>query len=290
MKSSLTGSKKNWDLSLNQRRLLVEPEHSRLSISRQCELLGVSRSSYYWQPARESSLNLELMRLIDRQYMETPFYGVPRMTTWLCENHCRVNPKRVARLMSIMGLKATMPGPHTSRSHPHHKVYPYLLRDVAVESVNIVWSTDITYIPMRRGYMYLTAVIDWFSRCVLSWEISNTLEIDFCITALEKALKKGLPHIFNTDQGAQFTSPRFTEVLKKHGVRISMDGRGRALDNVFIERLWRSVKYEDIYLKDYENGHQLHHGLDRYFEFYNEQRPHTSLGDRRPQEVFTCMN
>lgn len=212
------------------------------------------------------------------------------MTTWLRENHCLVNPKRVARLMSIMGLHATMPGPHTSRPHPEHKVYPYLLRNVEIEAVNIVWSTDITYIPMRRGYMYLVAVIDWYSRYVLSWEISNTLEVDFCIAALEKALKQGLPHIFNTDQGAQFTSPRFTDVLKKQGVRISMDGRGRAIDNIFIERLWRSVKYENVYLKDYENGCDLYHGMRDYFNFYNHERPHQSLGDRRPMEIFASMN
>lgn len=237
---------------------------------------------YYTPNATESPENLALMRLIDEQYLKTPFYGSPRMTWWLNQQGYRVNPKRVTRLMRVMGLQATLPGPHTSKPHPKHIKYPYLLRGMEIAAPCEVWSADITYIPMRRGFMFLVAVIDWFSRYVLAWDVSNSMESGFCVTVLKRALKKARPNIFNTDQGSQFTSDGFTGVLTKAGVRISMDGCGRALDNVFIERLWRSVKYEDIYLRDYADGHALHAGLARYFHFYNHQRPHSALDNRTP--------
>lgn len=226
------------------------------------------------------------MRRIDELYMERPYYGVPRMTLWLNDQGYAVNHKRVARLMALMGLQATLPGPHTSKPHPKHRIYPYLLRDLAVTAPDEVWCADITYIPMQYGFMYLVAVMDWYSRCVLTWDVSNSMEGGFCVNALNKALQRARPGIFNTDQGSQFTSESFTGVLHRNDVRISMDGRGRALDNVFIERLWRSVKYEDIYLRDYADGHALHAGLSRYFHFYNHERPHSSLDNQTPAQVY----
>jgi len=222
------------------------------------------------------------MRLIDAQYLKTPFYGAPRMAWWLNEQGHGVNRKRVARLMRVMGLQAVLPGPHTSKPHPEHRKYPYLLRDLAIGAPLEVWCADITYVPMSRGFMYLVAVMDWFSRYVIAWDVSNSMESDFCVVVLKRALKKGHPGIFNTDQGVQFTSEEFTDALDRAGVRISMDGRGRALDNVFIERLWRSVKYEDLYLREYADGHALHAGLARYFRFYNHERPHSALDNLTP--------
>jgi len=254
-----------------------------VSISRQCALLQVARSSVYYTPnASESLENLALMRRIDEQYLKTPFYGVPRMTWQINQDGYGVNRKRVARLMGVMGLQATLPGPHTSKPHPEHRIYPYLLRGMEICAPNEVWSADITYVPMRRGFMYLVAVMDWHSRYVIAWDVSNSMESDFCVRVLRRALKTAKPGIFNTDQGSQFTSDEFTGTLLKAAVRISMDGRGRALDNVFIERLWRSVKYEDIYLRDYADGHALHAGLARYFRFYNHERPHGGLGNQTP--------
>ena len=226
-----------------------------------------------------------LMRLIDRLYLQRPFYGVPRMTDWLQTLGHAVNHKRVARLMRVMGLQAVVPGPHTSRRQPQHRVYPYLLRTLEVVRPNQVWCADITYVPMRRGFLYLVAVLDWYSRYVLAWALSNTLEALFCVEALDQALVIGRPEIFNTDQGAQFTGDAFTERLAGAGIRISMDGRGRALDNVFVERLWRSVKYEEVYLRDYDDGAEAGRGLRRYFSFYNTERRHQSLGRRTPAEV-----
>ena len=261
----------------------MDRAHPGLSVSRQCALLLVPRSSVYYTPnTTESEENLELMRLIDRQYLRTPYYGYPRMTWWLNERGFDVNAKRVARLMRVMGLQATLPGPHTSRPHPANRIYPYLLRGMEICAPNEVWSADITYIPMRRGFMYLVAVMDWFSRYVIAWDLSNSMEAGFCVATLAKALEGGCPRIFNTDQGSQFTSEEFTGTLIRAEVQISMDGRGRALDNVFIERLWRSVKYEDVYLRDYGDGHALHKGLARYFRFYNHERPHSSLGNGTP--------
>jgi len=250
-------------------------------------LAGVSRSDIYYQPAIETETNLALMRLIDEQYLRHPEFGYPRMTDWLQDKGYLINHKRVARLMRIMGIQAITPGPHTSKPAPEHKIYPYLLRNMTIDQVGQVWSTDITYIPMRYGFMYLTAVIDWYSRYVLAWELSNTMESLFCVDALKHALKKGTPEIFNTDQGAQFTSEDFTEVLLDKNIAISMDGRGRALDNVFIERLWWTVKYEDIYPKSYSDGHVLHHGLSHYFDYYNTERKHSALDKHTPYEVFS---
>ena len=254
-----------------------------MPVSRQCALLYVARSSVYYTPCtQESPENLALMRLIDRQYLKRPYYGVPRMTWWLNEQGHAVNHKRVARLMSVMGLQATLPGPHTSVPRAEHTKYPYLLRGMEICAPREVWCADITYIPMRRGFMYLVAVMDWFSRYVIAWDVSNTMESGFCVSALKSALRTATPSIFNTDQGSQFTSEEFTGTLAQKNVRISMDGRGRALDNVFIERLWRSVKYEDVYLRDYADGHALRAGLAKYFRFYNHERPHSALENRTP--------
>jgi putative transposase len=257
----------------------------RYSIRRQCDLAGVPRSSIYYEPVLESEENLAIMRAIDEQYMKHPEYGVPRMCDWLRDQGYMVNHKRVERLMRTMGLKAITPGPHTSKPSPEHIIYPYLLRNVAIERVHQVWSIDITYIPMHGGYMYLVAVIDWYSRYVLAWELSNSMESSFCVQALLKALDHGKPDIFNTDQGSQFTSPIFTNELTGRNITISMDGRGRALDNVFIERLWWTVKYENIYPRDYSDGRTLYKGLSEYFLYYNNERKHFSLDKRTPYEV-----
>ena len=269
------------------KRGLLETEHPWLSLRRQCELIGLNRSSYYYQPATESPLNLTLMRLIDEQYLRTPFYGYPKMTEYLRQvKEYQVNPKRVSRLMQLMGLRAVAPRPRTSRPHPEHKIYPYLLRGIDITRSNQVWSADITYIPMQRGFMYLVAIVDWHSRYVLSWEVSNTLDGDFCLLALERALQHGQPEIFNTDQGAQFTATAFTTRLEQAEIKISMVGKGRVFDNIFIERLWRTVKYEHIYLSDYTTGLELVAGLANYFDFYNYERFHQSLDYRTPAQVY----
>jgi putative transposase len=245
----------------------------------------LNRSTLYYQRAGVSAENLELMRLIDQQYLRTPFYGSRRMAAYLRSKGHDVNRKRAQRLMREMGLQALYPKPHTSLQNKQHKVYPYLLRGLSVVQPNQVWCSDITYIPMHRGYMYLVAVMDWYSRFVLSWRLSNTMDTEFCVAALGDALRTGKPTIFNTDQGSQFTAREFTANLEAAEIQISMDGRGRALDNIFIERLWRSVKYEDIYLKDYETPMNLCQGLVRYFEFYNYERFHQSLGYLTPAMV-----
>jgi len=274
--------------------MLIEPAHSQLSIRQQCELVGLNRSTYYYTPAGESELNLHLMRLIDEQYTKAPFYGWPRMTAYLKRppHKYEINHKRVRRLMRKMGLQAIYPKPRTSKAAKGHKVYPYLLRNLAITRPNQVWSADITYIRMLRGFMYLVAVIDWYSRYVVAWQLSNTLDGRFCLDALDLALDQGQPEIFNTDQGAQFTALSFTSRLKEAGIRISMDGRGRALDNVFVERLWRTVKYEHVYLHEHGTVSQLEKGLDEYFSFYNQERLHQSLSYRPPAEVhfagFSC--
>jgi putative transposase len=257
-----------------------------LSVRRQCELLGLSRSSLYYEPAGETSEDLRLMRLIDWQYTACPFYGSRRMTVWLAEHGEEVSRKRVQRLMRVMGLEAIYPKPRLSTADTGHRIYPYLLRGVKVVRPDQVWSTDITYVPMASGFMYLAAVIDWFSRYVITWRLSNTLDGGFCLGMLEDALRAGKPEVFNTDQGVQFTAAAFTGRLESAGVAVSMDGRGRALDNVFVERLWRSVKYEDIYIRGYETVPELHRGLGRYFGFYNDERPHQSLGYRTPAAVY----
>ena len=265
---------------------MIEVNHPEISVRRQCQLIGLSRASFYMKPAGETPLNLCLMRLIDEQYLETPFYGYPRMTVHLQRSGYPVNRKRVARLMRKMGLQALFPSQRTTITAPGHKIFPYLLRGMVITHPNQVWSTDITYVPMATGFMYLVAIIDWFSRYVLTWQLSNTLDGAFCLAALNMALEKGQPEIFNTDQGAQFTAHDFTNRLASAGIRISMDGRGRALDNIFIERFWRTIKYEDIYLKNYEVVPELYAGLDRYFQFYNHERPHQSLNYRTPKEVY----
>jgi len=234
-----------------------------------------------------SKEDLILMKLIDGQYLSTPFYGARRMAVWLNKRGYRVNRKRVQRLMRIMGLKAIYRRPRTSKPAPGHKIYPYLLGDIKVTRPNQVWAADITYIPMARGFLYLVVIMDWYSRYVLSWRLSNTLDSGFCVDALDEALRKGRPEIFNTDQGAQFTSEVFTMLLEQHGVRISMDGKGRYSDNLFIERLWRTVKYEEVYLKAYQDGRDARINLGNYFRFYNAERPHQALGYRTPAEVFT---
>jgi putative transposase len=229
---------------------------------------------------------MALMRLMDEQHLRTPFYGSREMTEWLKREGYKVNRKRIRRLMRLMRLEAVYPKPRTSRGHPRHKIFPYLLRDLEIREADQVWATDITYVPMRRGFMYLVAIMDWFSRYVISWRLSNSLDIGFCQECLEEALTVSRPKIFNSDQGSQFTSPLFTDLLEACGVAISMDGRGRALDNIFVERLWRTVKYEDIYLKDYETGWALETGLSSYFDFYDNERLHSSLGYRTPAEVY----
>jgi putative transposase len=255
-------------------------------VARQCELLGVSRSGLYYKPIGESAVNLRLMRTIDRVYTARPFYGYRRMAQVLRREGNDVNPKRVRRLMALMGLHAVYPKPRTTLAAPGHKIFPYLLRRLQIERPDQVWATDITYVPMRQGLLYLVAVLDWFSRYVLSWELSNTMDTGFCLLALEKALAKGKPDIFNSDQGAQFTSSEFTGRLLREGVQVSMDGRGRALDNVFVERLWRSVKHEEVYLHEYTSGGIAAGCLGKYFDFYNQERPHQGLGYRTPKEVY----
>lgn len=267
---------------------MVEPDQPKgLSIVRQCQLLSINRSSYYYQPNGEPALNIELMRLIDQQYLETPWYGARQMARHLRRQGYCVSRKRTGRLMRLMGLVAIYQKPNTSKPQPQHKVYPYLLRNLNIDRPNQVWCSDITYIPMRRGFLYLVAIMDWHSRKVLSWRLSNTMDADFCVAALEEALEQhGPPAIFNTDQGSQFTSDVFTKLLKDSGVRISMDGKGRWVDNVMIERLWRSLKYECIYLHAFETGSQVWQGLQRWINLYNAHRPHSSLDDKTPDEVY----
>ena len=286
---------------------MVDREHPSLSLVRQCALLGVSRSSVYYRPRAASAEDLSLMGEIDRQYLETPFCGSRRMKAWLERRGSRqgaldklpesateaatlgtepVSRKWVQRLMRAMGLRAIYRRPSTSRRSPEHPVYPYLLRNVRITRPNQVWAADITYLPMARGFLYLVAVMDWHSRYVVSWRLSNTLETGFCAEALEEALCKGQPEVFNTDQGSQFTSLEFTQVLQDRGVKISMDGKGRYQDNIFVERLWRTVKYEEVYLKAYASVLEAQRGLEDYFRFYNGLRPHQALGYRTPAEVF----
>ena len=273
-------------MGLDARRALVEPGHAELSVRRQCELLGLPRASYYYRPAPESPENLRLMGLIDREYTRHPFYGSRRMAAWLSGQGEAVNRKRAQRLMRLMGLAAIYPRPRLSQGDPEHRVYPYLLNGVPIQRVDQVWSADITYVGLPTGFMYLAAVIDWHSRRVLAWRLSNTLDGEFCLEMLEEALSLGKPEVFNTDQGVQFTARAWTGRLLSAGVAVSMDGKGRCLDNVFVERLWRSVKYEDVYIRCYEAVPALRAGLSRYFGFYNEERPHQSLGYRTPAEVY----
>jgi putative transposase len=268
------------------KRELIEAAHPQISIARQCDLVGLPRSTYYYHTQGESAENLTLMRLLDQQYTDTPYYGIRRMTAWLRSQGYAVNHKRVARLLHTMGLETIYPKPRLSQPHPAHRVYPYLLRGVPITRVNQVWSTDITYIRLHGGFIYLVAVMDWFSRYVLSWAVSITMDVRFCLEALDQALEVARPDIFNTDQGAQFTSHDFTERLAAAGILISMDGGGRALDNVFVERLWRTVKYEEVYLKDYETPREAMQGLATFFVRYNEWRQHQALDYRTPAAIY----
>jgi putative transposase len=271
---------------MSERRVKIHTAHE-LPKTRRCELLGVARSSAYYRPKLIEQEDLVLMRLIDEIHLRLPFYGSRRIRDELEEHGHTVNRKRIRRLMRQMGLRALYPRQRTSQPGKGHKIYPYLLRDLSIEHANQVWATDICYIPMAKGFMYLVAIMDWHSRRVLSWRLSNTLDTDFCIAALEEALQRfGAPEVFNTDQGSQFTSEAFTDVLKANGVAISMDGKGRWVDNVFVERLWRSVKYEDVYLRAYETPTELRAGLTRYFMFYNTQRRHSALDRRTPDAVY----
>jgi len=269
---------------------MIELEHPHLSVARQCALVSIGRSTFYRAPATETAENLALMRLLDEQFLETPWYGARQMARHLRRLGHAVGRKRVRRLMGKIGLMAIYQRPRTTIPHPEHRIYPYLLRDLVVERPNQVWCADITYIPMRRGFLYRVAVMDWSTRRVLSWRLSNTMDVDFCIAALEEALARfGRPDIFNSDQGSQFTSPRFTELLIEAGVRISMDGRGRWMDNVFIERLWRSLKYECVYLHAFETGSELRAGLLRWVGYYNGRRPHSALGGLTPDEAYAAI-
>jgi len=266
---------------------MIEPRRPRLSIVRQCDLLTLNRSGVYYRPVPESEFNLSLMRRIDEIFMDCPFYGARQMARHLRREGLHVGRKRISRLMGKMGLMPIYQKPKTSQPHPQHPVYKYLLRDLVIDRPNQVWCADITYIPMRKGFLYLVAIMGWCSRKVLSWRLSNTMEADFCIAALEEAMARhGKPEMFNTDQGSQFTSPRFTQVLKDADVRISMDGRGRWMDNVFIERLWRSIKYECVYLHAFESGSELRQGLARWVSYYNTDRPHSALAGQTPDERY----
>ena len=272
-------------MSRERRREMVDRRHPALSTVRQCTLLSISRSSLNYRRKETCPKNLTVMKAMDHQYLSTPFYGSRRMRAWLGRQGQRVNRKRVQRLMRTMGLQAIYRRPRTSKPGPGHKVYPYLLSGMEITRPNQVWTADITYIPMAKGFHYLVAIMDWYTRYVVAWRLSNTLDADFCVEALEEALGKETPEVFNTDQGSQFTGEAFTGLLKSHGVRISMDGKGRYADNIFIERLWRTVKYEEVYLKAYSGGREAKAGLDAYFHFYNYQRPHQALDYRTPAEV-----
>jgi len=266
---------------------MIDPDHKKLSKTRQCKMLNITRSSMYYKSRRKKALDLKLMRLIDEQYLKTPCWGTRSMRNHLRRLGYKVNRKRVQRLMRLMGLEAIYPKPKTSKPHPEHKVYPYLLRNKTIDHADQVWTADITYIPMALGFMYLVAVMDWYSRKVLSWSISNTLDSEFCIEAVSEAIGRyGTPEIFNTDQGSQFTSGGFIDLLKSNDIQISMDGRGRVQDNIFIERLWWTIKYQYLYLWSFENGSQLRKGLRQWFEFYNRERFHQALDGLTPDEVY----
>ncbi len=271
--------------STEQKRNLIEWNCREVSLSTQCELLSISKGALYYKPITMDPFSVAVMAFIDRQHMQTPFYGSRKLVVELGKNGYIVNRKRVQKLMRKMGISAIYPKRSLSQRNKAHKIYPYLLKDVKIDTPNFVWSTDITYIQLREGFLYLVAIMDWYSRYVLSWRLSNTLDVSFCLEALEEALGKGTPAIFNSDQGSQFTSKDFTKILLDNGVKISMDGKGRVFDNIFIERLWRSVKYENVYLMGYETCEETIDGLGSYFKFYNHQRPHQALGYKVPYEI-----
>jgi len=271
---------------VKERRAMVEP-NAKLSMRRQCELLGINRSSLYYEAVATSADELALMRRIDELHLEMPFYGSRKLVQALKAEGRSTNRKCVQRLMRLMGLEAMAPKPNTSRAAPEHPTYPYLLRGLKISRINQVWASDITYIPLAHGFAYLVAIIDWHSRLVLAWRLSNTLDTSFCIEALQEALwRYGRPEIFNTDQGAQFTAEAFTSILREQGVKISMDGKGRCIDNIFVERLWRSLKYEEVYLHAYDSVHEARAGIARYLRFYNLERPHQALGYQTPEAYY----
>src|SRR5262252_6449638 len=274
-------------MSRAERRALVERKAPALPVSRQCRLLSVSRASVYRRPAAISEQDCTIIALIDRQYLARPYYGSRRMAAWLATQGHAVNRKRVQRLMRLTGLVAIYQRPNTSRPAPAHKIYPYRLGGISIDRVNQVWCADVTYIPMARGFLYLVVIMDWVSRAVLAWRLSNTLGAEFCVEALEEALSlHGQPEIFNTDQGSQFTSDDFTDTLKRHAITISMDGKGRYMDNIFVERLWRSLKYEEVYLNAYASVAEAKHGIGAWLRFYNEERQHQTLGYRTPRQTY----
>jgi putative transposase len=277
-------------LTVEKKRLLIEPEHDQLSIRRQCELLDLHRSNYYYEPVVEPEETLWIMHRIDEILTECPFYGSRKIREALKREGCEIGRERVQSFMRQMGLRAIYPKSRLSKKHPEQKIYPYLLNGVKIINPNQVWGTDITYIRLRQGFLYLVAIMDWYSRYVLSWRLSNSLDVSFCIEALEEALGKGRPVVFNSDQGSQFTSNDFTKILLSNGISISMDSRGRVFDNIFTERLWRSVKYEEVYIKDYQVYKDAKEGLGNYFPFYNKRRYHQSLGYKTPGEVYYGIN
>lgn len=274
--------------SIQERRSIVDKANKKISVNRQCQLLGIHRSGFYYEAAVEAPLNLELMKVIDKKYTDSPFMGVPTMTKWLkIDMGYQVNEKRIARLYKMMRIYGLVPGPHTSKGNKENKKYPYLLRDLTFKYPNHVWEIDITYVAVKGGFMYLIAIIDVYSRFVVGWSLSNTMDKEWCVEAVNSTIEAhGKPEIMNSDQGSQFTSDLFTQNLKDKGITISMDGKGRATDNIFIERLWRSVKYEDLYLKAYENGTELFQGLKIYFSFYNQKRRHSRIKDRVPSQLY----
>lgn len=283
----MPGLKKNRGHSKSRSRELIDPNNKDISIEKQCNLLGISKSGYYYKPKGESAENLKIMELMDKQYTDTPFYGVLRMQAHIRSLNIEVNVKRIRRLLRLMGLEAIYCKPNLSKPNKAHKKFPYLLRNVKIERIDQVWSMDITYIPMMKGFMYLTAIIDWHSRYVLSWRLSNTLEGAFCREALNESLERKQPEIFNTDQGTQFTCNEFQEILaEKIDLKVSMDGKGRAIDNIFIERFWRTIKYEHVYMYAQPNVKELYKGIKEYIEFYNNSRLHQSLGYKTPAEVY----
>ena len=274
-------------MSRGERRTMIRRDIPGLSLSRQCEVLSISRSSFYYAPKGESVENLALMRRIDELFLKYPFYGSRQMVRQLRREGSRVGRHRVRRLMRLMGLQAIYQAPRTSDPHPEHRIYPYLLNGMKIDRPNQVWCADITYIPVQRGFLYLVAIMDWATRHVLAWRLSNTMDASFCVEALAEALSNyGEPDIFNTDQGSQFTSFGFTGVLKSAKITISMDGRGRCMDNIFIERLWRSLKYEAVYLHELTDGFKAERVISTWINFYNTERPHSALADRTPAEAY----
>jgi len=280
-------------MTIKEKKQRIQTTHPNLSIKKQCDLISLPRSSYYHggSTEQETPENIEIMRFIDKEYTDHPFYGTRQMRNVLRRKGYKINRKRVQRLMRKMGIQSIAPKPNTIKAHPQHRIYPYLLRNFDVTRADQVWCTDLTYIRLAGGFVYLTAVMDWHSRYVLSWELSVTMDNEFCVSALERALRyHGTPYMFNTDQGSQYTSHEFTKVLKDKDIKISMDGKGRCMDNIFIERLWRSVKYEEIYVNEFQSAKQLRKSLKKYFYFYNHERPHQSFDGQTPAEIYYGKN